>query len=82
MNYEMSHHLLPPTEPPKAHGGFCDAYEGVFSVKVCIKRLRVATVDNNYGKVKEVRLLYGFRYIIIPDEFRSSSARKLLCGKI
>lgn len=51
--YELSRDLSPPTQPPSASGGFCDAYEGTLNVKVCIKRLKIA-VTGDQEKIKEV----------------------------
>ena len=52
-NYELSKELAPPSQQPKSFGGFCDAYEGTLSVKVCIKRLKLSTTCDQ-GKIKEV----------------------------
>jgi hypothetical protein len=81
-SYELSRHLLPPSEPPKAHGGFCDAYEGAINVKVCIKRLRVVA-PGSQAKAKEVWDSHNFPLDNQrPNKYRSYSARRLLCGKI
>lgn len=52
-NYELSKELLPPNQLPNTFGGFCDAYEGTLSVKVCIKRLRVSDTCD-LERIKEV----------------------------
>jgi len=51
--YELSRDVLPIRQSPDAFGGFCDAYEGTLSVRVCIKRLKIS-VTGDLGKVKKV----------------------------
>ena len=52
-NYELSKELLLSSERPKSSGGFCDAYEGTLSVKVCIKRLTISVICDR-EKIREV----------------------------
>ncbi|KAF9644875.1 kinase-like protein [Thelephora ganbajun] len=51
--YELPRDLLSLSQSPNANGGYCDAYEGTISVKVCIKRLRIS-VTGDQEKVKEL----------------------------
>lgn len=51
--YELSRGLSPSSQLPTAFGGFCEAYEGTLSEKVCIKRLRISE-DCDLEKIKEV----------------------------
>ena len=80
--FELSKELLPPDKPPKAQGGFCDAYEGTISIKVCIKRLRISTMESQQEKMKEVHRSCEFPLNCHPHNLRSYSTRKLLCGNI
>lgn len=51
--YELSRDVLPIRQSPDAFGGFCDAYEGTLSVRVCIKRLKISATGD-LEKVKKV----------------------------
>ena len=64
-NYELSKELLLSSEQPKSSGGFCDAYEGTLSVKVCIKRLKIS-VTCDQEKIKEVSVHLTSWRITIP----------------
>ena len=79
-DFELSKVLLPPDKPPKAQGGFCDAYEGSIGIKVCIKRLRISPMESQQGKMKEVRRSCEFPLNRHPHTLRSCFTRKPSCG--
>ena len=59
--YDVSGTLSIHNEPPRAHGGFCDAFIGTLRTEVCVKKLRVYTSGSQDAAKEVARLFHAIR---------------------